>query len=218
MCNQPIRNRQQSFLVINAIMGILAGLFVAQRFASKFFLKIPFGLDDLFIGLSMLIVIPCIAINAHGLVPSGLGRDIWTVQPDQITNFGLYFYIMTLLYFTMQTFLKLAMIFFFLRIFPTRGVRRALWATVVFNCLYGLVYIFLTVFQCRPINLFWNRWQHKEDAGTCLNINYMTWSSGAFTIALDIWILSIPLSQLKKMNLDWKKKIGVGIMFSVGLL
>ncbi|RFN46279.1 hypothetical protein FIE12Z_9476 [Fusarium flagelliforme] len=196
MCNQPIRNRQQSFLVINAIMGILSGLFVAQRFATKFFLKLPFGLDDLFIGLSMLIVIPCIAINAHGLVPSGLGRDIWTIQPDQITNFGLYFYIMTILYFTMQTFLKLAMIFFFLRIFPTRGVRRALWATAVFNCLYGLVYIFLTVFQCRPINLFWN--------------------SGAFTIALDAWILSIPLSQLKKMNVDWKKKIGVGIMFSVG--
>ncbi|KAJ4003976.1 hypothetical protein NW752_010938 [Fusarium irregulare] len=198
-------------------MGVVAGLFVLQRFMTKLFMKMSFGLDDLFIGLSLLLIIPCIVINVDGLIPNGLGRDIWTVQPDQITKFGLYFYIMTILYFTLQTFLKLAMIAFFLRIFPTRGVRRALYATAAFNCLYGLVYIFIAVFQCQPINLFWNRWQHKDVAGKCLNINYMTWSSGAFTVALDIWILSIPLSQLKKLNLDWKKKIGVGIMFSVGL-
>ncbi|GKU15511.1 unnamed protein product, partial [Fusarium langsethiae] len=40
----------------------------------------------------------------------------------------------------------------------------------------------------------------------------------SINIALDIWILAIPLSQLKKMNLDWRKKIGVGIMFSVGII
>ncbi|RGP71701.1 hypothetical protein FLONG3_7005 [Fusarium longipes] len=199
-------------------MGVISGLFVLQRFATKLALKQPLGLDDLFVGLSMALAIPCIAINSHGMVPNGMGLDIWTVTPDQITNFGLNFYIMTILYFMLQTFLKQALICFFLRIFPTKGVRRSLYATTVFNWLYGLIYIFLTIFQCRPINLFWTKWQHKEDyAGSCLNINYMTWSSGGFTIALDLWILSIPLSQLKKMNLDWKKKVGVGVMFSVGL-
>ncbi|KAF5672319.1 integral membrane protein PTH11 [Fusarium heterosporum] len=218
MCGAPVRSRQREFLVVNDIMGTLSGLFVLQRFAAKFFLQIPFGLDDLFVGLAMLITIPCIAINSHGLIPNGMGRDIWTVQPQQITNFGLYFYVMTILYFTLQTFLKLSLIFFYLRIFPSRGVRRALWATVIFNGLYGLIFIFITVFQCRPIHLFWTKWQNKEYLeGTCININYMTWCSGGLTIALDAWIISIPLSQLRKMNMDWKKKIGVGIMFSVGI-
>ncbi|KAF4992906.1 hypothetical protein FGRMN_6849 [Fusarium graminum] len=218
MCGAPIRSRQHEFLAVNDIMGTLSGLFVLQRFATKYFLQLPFGLDDLFVGSAMLLTIPCIAINAHGLIPNGMGLDIWTVQPQEITNFGLYFYIMTILYFTLQTFLKLSMIFFYLRIFPTRGVRRALWATVIFNCLYGLIYIIITIFQCRPIHLFWTKWQNEEHLeGSCININYMTWSSGGLTIALDAWILSIPLSQLRKMNMDWKKKIGVGIMFSVGI-
>jgi hypothetical protein len=148
-----------------------------------------------------------------------MGRDIWTVKPEQITNFGHNVYFMAIFYFTLQTFLKLAMVFFYLRIFPTRGVRKTLWATVVFNCVFGLVFILITIFQCRPISYFWTKWEHSNThRGTCLNINAITWSSASVNIALDAWILSIPLSQLKNMNLDWRKKIGVGIMFSVGTL
>jgi glucan phosphoethanolaminetransferase (alkaline phosphatase superfamily) len=204
---------------MNDVMGAISGVFVFQRFATKAFYKLPFGLDDLFIGLSMLFAIPCIVINSYGLIPNGMGRDIWTVKPEQITNFGRNFFFMAILYFTLQTVLKLAMIFFYLRIFPTRGVRRALWATVIVNCLFGVVYILIAIFQCKPISYFWTKWEHtSEHQGTCLDINSVTWSSASINIALDVWILSIPLSQLKKMNLDWKKKIGVGIMFGVGTL
>jgi hypothetical protein len=31
-------------------------------------------------------------------------------------------------------------------------------------------------------------------------------------------MLAIPLAQLKTLNLHWKKKIGVGLMFCVGTL
>ncbi|RGP79401.1 integral membrane [Fusarium longipes] len=217
LCGAPIRNRQHEVLAMNNILGTVSGIFVLQRFATKLFFKLPLGLDDLFIGLSMIFAIPCITINSHGLIPNGMGRDIWTVEPDQITEFGKNFFIMAILYFILQTFLKLAMLFFYLRIFPTRGVRRTLWATVVFNCIYGLTFVFIAIFQCRPISHFWTKWEHAiEDTGTCMDINAVTWSSASINIALDVWILSIPLSQLKKMNLDWRKKIGVGIMFSVG--
>ncbi|XEV06083.1 hypothetical protein FSHL1_011370 [Fusarium sambucinum] len=218
LCGAPIRNRQQEILAVNDVMGATSGIFVLQRFATKLVYKLPWGLDDLFIGLSMLMAIPCMVINSHGLTPNGMGRDIWTVTPDQVTSFGRNFYMMAMFYFTLQTFLKLAMVFFYLRIFPTRGVRKTLWATVVFNCVFGVSFILIAAFQCQPISYFWTKWEHKtEDTGTCLDINAITWSSGAINIALDVWILSIPLSQLKRMNLDWKKKIGVGIMFSVGI-
>jgi hypothetical protein len=219
ICNAPVRSRQHEVLTMNNAMGTISGIFVLQRFATKLFYKLPFGLDDLFIGLSMLFAIPCIAINSYGLIPNGMGRDIWTVKPEQITNFGHNFYFMAIFYFTLQTFLKLAMIFFYLRIFPTRGVRKTLWATVVFNCVFGLTFILITIFQCRPISFFWTKWEHSDThQGTCLDINAITWSSASVNIALDAWILSIPLSQLRSMNLDWRKKIGVGIMFSVGTL
>ncbi|KAL3587997.1 hypothetical protein FPOAC2_13896 [Fusarium poae] len=216
-CSAPVRNRRNQFVSLNAVMGIFSGLFVLQRFLTKLFINLPLGLDDLFIVLVMCAAVPSNIINAYGLAPNGIGRDIWTITPQQVTNFGRYFYIMAILYFSLQTFLKLSMIFFLLRIFPTKGVRKSLWATVIFTSIFGLVYVFITIFQCRPISYFWTKWDHTH-TGTCIDINTITWSSASINIALDIWILAIPLSQLKKMNLDSRKKIGVGIMFSVGII
>jgi glucan phosphoethanolaminetransferase (alkaline phosphatase superfamily) len=198
-------------------MGIITGIFVFQRFATKLFWKLPLGLDDLFILLVMCFAIPSITINSYGLAPNGMGRDIWTLTADQITHFGMFFYIMAILYFALQTTLKLSMLFFYLRIFPTRNVRRLLWGTVAFTILFGLVFVFVAIFQCKPVNYFWTKWD-GEHVGTCADVNAITVSSAAINIALDIWIMGVPLSQLKQMNLDWRKKIGVGMMFSVGVL
>lgn len=198
-------------------MAIITGIFIIQRFGTKLYWKLPLGLDDLFIALTMCVAIPSIVINSRGLAPNGMGRDIWTVTPDQITQFGMFFYTMAIMYFSLQTFLKLSMLFFYLRIFPTQNVRRLLWGTVAFTVVFGLVFIFVAIFQCRPINYFWLKWDGQHE-GKCADINAVTWSNAAINIALDVWIIGIPLSQLKSLNLDWRKKIGVGMMFSVGIL
>ncbi|KAF5626076.1 integral membrane protein PTH11 [Fusarium sp. NRRL 52700] len=215
-CGAPIRDHSPQFIVLNEVMAIITGIFIIQRFGTKLYWKLPLGLDDLFIALTMCVAIPSIVINSRGLAPNGMGRDIWTVTPDQITQFGMFFYTMAILYFSLQTFLKLSMLFFYLRIFPTQNVRRLLWGTVAFTVLFGLVFIFVAVFQCRPINYFWLKWDGQHE-GKCADINAVTWSNAAINIALDFWILAIPLSQLKSLNLDWRKKIGVGMMFSVGI-
>lgn len=38
----------------------------------------------------------------------------------------------------------------------------------------------------------------------------------AVSVALDVWMLAIPLSQLPGLKLHWKKKVSVGLMFFVG--
>ncbi|RGP79768.1 hypothetical protein FLONG3_2081 [Fusarium longipes] len=223
-CGAPVRDEHTQFVVLNDVMGTISGVFVLQRFATKLSLKLPLGMDDLFIGLVMCCAIPSIFINSYALAPNGMGRDIWTLNPEQVTNFGRYFYVMAILYFALQCFLKLSIIFFYLRIFPTKGVRKSLWTTVGVTSLFGIVFVFVTIFQCRPISWFWTKWEYNpftsgtsSPPGTCADINAITWSSAAINITLDFWILGIPLSQLRKMNLDWKKKWGVGMMFSVGL-
>ncbi|KAM6517657.1 hypothetical protein FSOLCH5_008624 [Fusarium solani] len=42
-------------------------------------------------------------------------------------------------------------------------------------------------------------------------------SHGALNVALDIWMLILPLSQLVKLGVKFKKKVGVIAMFSVGI-
>ncbi|KAK7740514.1 hypothetical protein SLS53_005357 [Cytospora paraplurivora] len=109
----------------------------------------------------------------------------------------------------------MSLLFFYLKIFPNKTVRILLWATVAFNAAWGATFVLLTAFNCRPISYAWTQWD-GEHTGTCLSTNAIGWSNAAISIAEDIWMLAIPLSQLKSLQLHWKKKVGVAIMFGTG--
>lgn len=216
-CGAPIRDRGKKYTVISNIMGPLSGAFVIQRIAYKIWAGLDFGWDDWFCLITIVSGIPATIFNAHQLVDNGMGRDVWTLQPNQITQFGLCFYIIEVMYFLEVATLKLSLLFFYIRIFPTRGVRRLLWGTVAFVSVFGLAYIFLGIFQCTPISHFWTKWDGTH-TGHCININILGWSNAAISIATDIWMLVVPLWQLRSLQLDWRRKIGVGMMFVVGTL
>jgi hypothetical protein len=94
-------------------------------------------------------------------------------------------------------------------------VQRLLWGTVAFTLIWGIVYVIVAIFQCKPISYFWTHWDGMHE-GSCLNINAITSSNAAISIVLDLWSLGIPLWQLRRLQLHWKKKVGVGLMFAVG--
>jgi hypothetical protein len=160
---------------------------------------------------------PSTALNAHGMGANGIGRDSWTLSFEQLYNFGRFFYVEQFLYYLQIAMVKLAMLVFFLPIFPGRTVRRMLWATIIFTALYGLVFFIVTIFVCSPINYFWTRWDQGH-TGKCMDINTIAWSNAGIGIAIDIWMLAIPLWQLKGLNMHWKKKVGVAAMFVLGTL
>lgn len=175
------------------------------------------GMDDWFCLLSTLVGVPCTAIACHGLAPNGLGRDVWTLPFDTITRFGRFFYIMEVFYFAMVTLLKTTFLFFYLRIFRTVGTRRILWATQIINALFGVAFVFAAAFQCSPVSYFWTKWDGEHE-GKCININALAWANAIVSIILDFWMLAIPLSKLPKLQLHWKRKVGVALMFCVGAL
>lgn len=198
-------------------MGVITAAVVLLRFASKFVTGSTFWLDDYFIGITLVWGVPSTILSVRGLTPNGLGRDIWTVTFNQITDFGLVFYIMEVLYFGAVVLLKLSLLLFYLRVFPGTRLRQLLWGTVVFNVVYGIVFVFVAIFQCWPIDYYWKKWD-GEAGGRCINLNALTWANAAVSIALDIWMISLAMSQVVKLKLHWKKKVGVGLMFIVGTL
>ena len=217
-CHAPVRDKSGMYNTISITFGVLSGFFVLLRLVYKLFiLKTDVGMDDWAILATLMAGIPSTVINSHGVVPNGLGKDVWTLGDDQITNFGYWFYILEILYFFQISLVKLSLLFFYMRIFPGRDIRRLLWATVVFNCLFGLSFSIVAIFQCSPIPFYWEKWDGLHQ-GTCFNINTMGWTNAAISIALDGWMLAIPLWQLRTLKLHWKKKIGVAAMFMVGTL
>jgi hypothetical protein len=215
-CGAPVRNRGQRYVVISNVMVSIAAAFVVIRFIFKIvYSKLEIGLDDWTVLACLLSTVPSAIITVFGTVKHGLGQDLWTLSPEEITKMLKFFYIMASLYFAQVTLLKLTLIFFYIRVFPSTPVQRLLWGTVIFVSLWGFTYIMLAIFQCRPISFFWTHW-NGLGKGHCLNINAITASNAGISIALDLWILGIPLWQLWGLKMHWKKKIGVCLMFCVG--
>ncbi|KAM0429752.1 hypothetical protein ACHAPT_006358 [Fusarium lateritium] len=211
----PVRDKTSLFINVTIILGTFSGISILLRIGSKMLItNSDFGLDDLFIVLTLVFGIPSTAMNIHGTAGHGEGRDIWTLEFDQITKFGFYFWLLEVFYFAQVSLLKMSLLFFYLRIFPGPA-QKLLWGTVVFNAIYGVAFVFLAAFQCSPVSFFWLKWD-GEHKGTCANVNAIGWANASISIALDIWMLAIPMWYLRNLKLHWKKKIGVAAMFIVG--
>jgi hypothetical protein len=216
-CGVPVHDQSGTYATISIILACISFSIAALRIAFKLIVTRELSSDDYAMIVVILVAIPSVLVTHYGTAANGVGRDIWTLTPTNITNFLYHFWWMAILYFALVSLVKLCLLLFYLRIFPGTGVRRLLWGTLIFDVMFGVCYVFLAIFQCTPISHYWENW-HGEREGKCLSRSAIAWSNAGISIALDFWMLAIPLWQLRKLNLHWKKKIGVALMFGVGTL
>ncbi|PGH35242.1 hypothetical protein GX50_01938 [[Emmonsia] crescens] len=215
-CGRPIRNRTKLISVTGVVGGGLAFLAFTLRMIARLplFKGGPFGMDDAMIVIAMIFTVPFTVLSVF-IANAGLGKDIWHVHFDDITKVLYIYYWDEWIYFSALISTKISLHFFYLRIFPKRNFRIAIYVLMGITLAYGIVFILVSVFQCSPIKSAWLRWDGTAP-GHCNNINLQGWTSAAFNIVLDLATLALPLRELSQMDLWRKKKIHICIMFSVG--
>lgn len=217
-CGAPVRDAGTDYNVLNIALGcISAGVFLLRIGYRLLIVRTRLGLDDWFMVLTIFSGTASTVMTSLGTIKNGLGRDIWTLSPNTITSFVYWFFWMEWAYFLNLALLKMSLLFFYLKIFPNKTVRQLLWGTIGYNAIWGIAFILLAIFQCQPISYYWTKWD-GEHHGTCISTNSLGWANAITSIVLDIWMVAIPLSQLKGLQLHFKKKIGVAIMFCTGTL
>lgn len=219
-CGAPVRNRTAEYNTTALALCIPANLLIVLRLVFKLYRREPFQADDYMILATLVAGVCGTFINIYGVAANGLGRDIWTVAFDQITEFAKFFYLMQLLYFSTINLLKLSMLSFFLRLFPSSACPKAhkvTMAAIVFTALVTCVFLTIGIFPCRPVDFFWKGW-NGEHHGRCVNMHAVGWSYAAIGILLDLWMLAIPMSQVRKLNLSAERKVRAGIMFTFGFV
>lgn len=91
------------------------------------------------------------------------------------------------------------------------------WCTLAFDLLVGFLCCLLGILQRQPVWLIWEGWKDKEPRGVVLDLNNLGLAHGGMNIALDVWMLVLPFTQLYKLNHPMQKKLGIFAMFSVGI-
>lgn len=213
-----VRDGGNQYNTMAIVLSVISATAFLARMGYKLFeTQVQLGPDDWCIVATMLAGAASTIITAKGTVPNGLGQDIWALEPSMITSFIYWFYHMEYAYFLELVLLKASFLFFYLKIFPNRTVRIVLWATIIYNAIWGTLFVVLSIFQCSPVSYYWTHWDGLHE-GTCLDSNAIAWANAITSIIEDLWMVAIPLSQLRGLQLHFKKKIGVAIMFCTGTL
>ncbi|KXH60139.1 CFEM domain-containing protein [Colletotrichum salicis] len=215
-CGYPYHHQTGS-IAGKVTLVIITAVFVLARLLSKFLRLSTWGPDDFTLILGYLFSIS-FAISKFQGYQLGIGRDIWTLSYDEITRFMQIFFAFEVIYTLSISALKASILFFYIRVFSmvSRTFSLVLWCTQAFNFLFCLAFTVANLNQCRPFSNAWEAWDGRHP-GYCINVYAMFIAHAAINIALDVWMLGLPVTQVLWLNLRKRQKVEIVVMFGLGV-
>jgi len=80
--------------------------------------------------------------------------------------------------------------------------------------MWAMSVILETFLLCRPLALNWD----STIEGTCGDRNTVYVSAGALNVVTDFMVMALPIPHIIKLQLAWRRKAGLILMFSLGIL
>ena len=119
------------------------------------------------------------------------------------------------LYATTLCLTKSSIISFYLRIFgPARTFRISAYISIGVLIAWALSIILEAFLLCRPLAYNWD----STIEGVCGNRSKVYISAGALNVVTDFMVMALPIPHIFGLQLRIKKKLGLVLMFSLGLL
>ena len=84
----------------------------------------------------------------------------------------------------------------------------------VLQCLWGVACIVLLNLQCRPHRAIWEFYVPAE----CYELPSVMLGSASVQVLTDIAMVLLPQRIIWSLHMNWKRKLGVSIIFAVGLM
>lgn len=110
---------------------------------------------------------------------------------------------------------KISFLCLYLRIFIQPTFRKICFGGIVFLVCWGLAYILVTIFQCLPVDAFWD---HHITKKSCVNSEAQWLSYAVINILSDVSILALPMFPISKLRLPRAEKMALACLFSLGAL
>lgn len=142
-----------------------------------------------------------------------------TLCPGPDTNRTVQLFFIDELFYTLTlSLLRVSLLFFLMRVFPTPKFTIICWITMACVVTSGLIVIFMTAFQCIPVHFNWDGWTGEYvGAYRCLNVNALSYAAAASGILQDLVILILPLPVIARLNMALRKRLMTALMFSLGI-
>ncbi|KFY63171.1 hypothetical protein V497_02092 [Pseudogymnoascus sp. VKM F-4516 (FW-969)] len=207
----PIPSRSaeiiRDVIIISAFTYVIIGL----RFYSRALVTTKLWWDDWAIALAALLIIPMTIIPIFNAT-RGFGKHFWDVPPQNLVLLRKLYYISQILYVIVQSLAKFSILLLYLRIFPSMQFRLVVKIAMGWMICHTLAFGLVVTLQCVPVNSVWDHTVH----GKCSNSQAFVYAAAGFSIFEDFVIMLLPVSELKDLSLNLKKKIALMFLFALG--
>lgn len=153
----------------------------------------------------------------------GLGKHFLLLGGKQAMNDYLQgFYIGNASYILSTTFIKLALLLQYLRVFDRGFLFRFCISMAVCVAIWGVSFAVIALFPCNPVSGFWsgnsqaNCWGFASQDADIFQATFMT--HAALNMVFDLIILSIPVLLLFHINVQNKMRWGLLGVLTLGTL
>ncbi|KAF1937794.1 hypothetical protein EJ02DRAFT_514971 [Clathrospora elynae] len=189
------------------------------------------GWDDAFVVIAGVASIAGDSVVCQ-MPEDGLGLHFWTLGDQRVMSYFRHVYFTNIAYSASATFIKLAILFQYLRLFAEaalststaqyRLARRLTWFLIVLSTLWGLAFVLLALFPCNPIPKYW----HPYLPGKCIGwgtkepeeLFAMFLGHALSNSLLDILILALPVPFLSMLRIAGKSRVGLITLFTLGFV
>ncbi|SPO01426.1 related to integral membrane protein PTH11 [Cephalotrichum gorgonifer] len=204
----------RTIVAVCVILSFLASVIVGMRLWIRARAR-GMAADDWMATLSLVFAIAysviCIIQTKYGLgLPLALRPKANSVIFTRVNYSGRPIYQIGI------SFFKIALLISYLRLFEgtnQRMYRRVVWGAIILIFLSHLGCTFALVFACTPVQKSWNPGMD----GKCLAPGPSFTGYAVVTIVSDIIVALIPIPVLLKLNVSRSKKIGLIVIFLLGL-
>jgi hypothetical protein len=210
---EPLVNHKFLPIFITFLAG--AAVFVILRWIARIIMGMKLWWDDF---LNFAAYLCCIAYTVHGMLlkPGGFGTETWAIPYDNIKTQLMGYYVMALVYFMARFFVRLSILFFYMRIFRATRADQVIKMTLVATVIVFVPLYLVAVFQCKPIHYIWDRIDAGAQ-GQCIRDKDFLKAALSLLLINDFWILILPIPLIIRLQLSWRKRLLVIAMFGMGI-
>lgn len=162
------------------------------------------------------------AFTAFGLVAVsyGLGEHNVDVPPDDHAPAIMYRWLAEISYIVISTMTKWIVGLFLLRICPNHRWRKiTIWTILGAVTLFNIIFFFIAVFSCQPVEYEWTRYLPVPPDGTCNATTFATITTyvASFLNVLGDWVLpALPATLVWKAQMSRQVKVSVVGLLALG--
>lgn len=112
--------------------------------------------------------------------------------------------------------IKISFCLLYLHIFPGQKFRIGCWWLLAIIVAQTIAETLVVLFQCTPVYKAWDATGLVE--GTCVDMNAFYYANFAVKLASDLALFTMPIPKVLQLKMSIGKRVGLVVMFSLGLL